>query len=199
MSPILGVIDSAKTGRLTPESDYESIQTITVGAGGLATASFTSIPSTYKTLEIRLWGYSTRSSSNGIDDYNIRFNNDSGNNYSFHFLFGEGGGTNPIPGNGSTTNRINSSCCVGTLTSGSIANGSAIMQIPDYSNTNKSKTLKIIGGCDQNGPTSYSPGRSGMVSGSWQNSSAIDRIDLYCSNGNWGQYTNIALYGIVGS
>lgn len=200
MSPILkGVVASGISGHLTSPSDYESIQTITVGSGGLATASFTSIPSTYKHLEIRLWGYSTRSSGNGIDDYNIRMNGDTSGSYSNHSLFGYGGGTTPAYTNGANQTRINSPLCVGTLYSGAIANGGAIIQIPDYTNTNKVKTIKIIGGCDQNGvPAGSSEPRSGIASGTWQSGYAINQIDLYCSNGNWGQYTNIALYGIKG-
>jgi len=180
-------------------SDYESIQTITVGSGGLRTASFTSIPATFKHLEIRLWGYSNRT-DNIIDDYNIRINGDTGYNYSYHFIIGEGGGTTPSFGNGVSVSTINSSPCIGTVRSGGISNGGAIIQIPDYANTNKLKTLKLIGGCDLNGATSPAPGRAGIVSGVWQGSNnAISQIDLFASQTyNWGQYTNIALYGIKG-
>ena len=54
--PILGVIDSAKTGNL---SSYESIQTITVGSGGASTIVFSSIPSTYAHLQIRALNITT--------------------------------------------------------------------------------------------------------------------------------------------
>jgi hypothetical protein len=51
---------------------YQSIQTITVGSGGLATASFTSIPQTYKHLQIR--GFFNQGGGNWI---NTTYNSDT--------------------------------------------------------------------------------------------------------------------------
>jgi hypothetical protein len=48
--PILGIIASSK---LTVSNSYESIATTTVGSGGSATVTFSSIPATYKHLQVR--------------------------------------------------------------------------------------------------------------------------------------------------
>jgi hypothetical protein len=50
--PILGIIASAITGNLVTTS-YESIETVTVGSGGSATVTFSSIPATYTHLQIK--------------------------------------------------------------------------------------------------------------------------------------------------
>jgi hypothetical protein len=49
--PILGIIASSRLGNLVTTS-YESIATVTVGGGGSASASFTSIPATYTHLQL---------------------------------------------------------------------------------------------------------------------------------------------------
>ena len=53
--------------------DYQSIATTTVGAGGAASISFTSIPATYQHLQIRAIGRS----SNTVEDSLYRFNSDT--------------------------------------------------------------------------------------------------------------------------
>ena len=83
--PILGVIASSISGNLYNAS-YESIATVTVGAGGASSAIFNSIPNTYTHLQIR---YITRN-ANADDSTIIRLNSDSGSNYARHFLRGNG-------------------------------------------------------------------------------------------------------------
>ena len=68
--------------------DYESIQTVLVGSGGQATITFTSIPSTYKHLQIRMLSRTNRAFAR--DALKIRFNSDSTNNYAFHYVDGDG-------------------------------------------------------------------------------------------------------------
>jgi hypothetical protein len=196
VSPILGIWASQNYPRIT--NSYESIQTVTVGAGGQSSISFTSIPSTYKNLEIRFFAYSTRQSGNDIDDYNIRFNSDTGSSYAYHYLAGEGVGS-AFAGSTSSATAINSVTCVGTLKSNSYISGGAIISVIDYANTSKFKTMRLLGGADMNGDgAGDSPGRVGMVSGLWQSTSAITSINMYCTNGNWGQYSSFGLYGIKG-
>ena len=52
MSPILGIIASQNYPRVT--NSYESIATVTVGSGGAADVTFSSIPATYTDLLLKL-------------------------------------------------------------------------------------------------------------------------------------------------
>ena len=81
--PILGII-AASFQEAVPNS-YESIETVTVGSGGSATVSFTSIPATYTHLQIRGIARTATNVSLGL-----QFNSDTGSNYSRHFLNGNG-------------------------------------------------------------------------------------------------------------
>ena len=64
------------------------------------------------------------------------------------------------------------------------------MDILDYSNTNKNKTLRQLAGTDNNGN-----GVVGLSSGLWQSTAAVASIDI-TAIGSFSQYTSFALYGI---
>jgi hypothetical protein len=174
---------------------YESIATISVGAGGSSSIDFTSIPSTYTHLQIRYIGLTNRATY-GIDDLNMRINSDTGGNYSSHRLYGNGAS----PSSDASTSA---SSMVGISYSGTTVSsypGSAVIDILDYSNTNKYKTVKSISGIDVNGTIGGVPGYMFFVSGNWRNTSAITSISLYSGNGSTiTQYSQFALYGIKGA
>ena len=179
---ILGIYASQISGHLVT-NNYDSIATQTVGAGGAASVTFSSIPSTYKHLQIRILNLS--SAANG--DIITRFNGDStAANYSMHFLYGSGAGTG-------AASFANNGYAVAGMTGQSTNPAVAVCDILDYANTNKAKTVRSLTGIDQNG--------SGYIfyySSAWLNSStAISSIVL--SNGGtntFGQYSSFALYGI---
>jgi len=77
--PILGTVASQFSSK--PFNSYESIQTVTVGAGGTATVTFSSIPATYTHLQIR--GIARASADTQLD---VTLNSDTGSNYSYHTL-----------------------------------------------------------------------------------------------------------------
>jgi hypothetical protein len=84
---------------------------------------------------------------------------------------------------------------VGALsTSGSNIFGSFVCDILDYRDTNKFKTIRTIGGFDNNG--------SGVVSlrsGVYRSTNAITSIKLFNNPGNnFAQYSSCALYGVKG-
>ena len=190
------ILGSLSTGAppLAPGS-YESIATVTVGSGGSATVSFTSIPATYTHLQIR--GVARNASSNYRDSINIRFNSDTGSNYSAHYLVGNGASASTFAW--TSNSSILGSFAVGN--SGLSNNFSAsVIDILDYANTNKYKTTKTLNGFDNNnnGSVDFDKGIVGISSGSWQSTSAITTITLSCSN-DWTQYTQFALYGIKGA
>jgi hypothetical protein len=177
--PILGIIASRQIG--ANATSYESIATSTVGAGGTSFVTFSSIPSTYKHLQIR---WSNATSTSGAN-YVVNFNSDTSNaNYAFH----------NVRGSGSTASTV--SFASGSGNSFIIANecNYGICDIFDYSNTSKNKTTRTLGGSDFNGS-----GYASLNSSLWMSTSAITTIKLTSDVvGGWAQYSVIALYGIKG-
>jgi hypothetical protein len=170
-------------------SSYESIATVTVGSGGSATIDFTSIPATYTHLQLR--GI-LRESTDGYDQLYIQVNSDTGNNYAKHALYGDGS-TVTASGN-ATQNHISVAPLPGSAQTASVFAG-AVIDILDYKNTNKYKTIRSLAGVDTNGS-----GYAWFSSGVWQSTNAITSIKLYSSGAiNLAQYSQFALYGIKGA
>ena len=190
--PILGTIASSKL-TASAATSYESIATVTVGSGGQATASFTSIPSTFKHLQVRVFG---RGTGTGNREFiSIRFNNDTGSNYWWHGLNGSGSAADAQTSSTAVDLIKAGFSVIPVSDAGASIFGSAIVDILDYANTSKYKTTRAIAGQDQNNTV----GRLNLVSGVWNNTTAVNRVDVYLGSGNWSQYSSIALYGIKGA
>lgn len=186
------VLASLSEGITPSTNSYESIATVTVGSGGSASISFTSIPATYTHLQIRAIIRGTASATN-VDSI-IRFNNDStiGNYYYYHQLYGDGSSATSNNANSDTTATLYSFAPAANATASVF--GGSVLDILDYSNTNKYKTTRSLHGYDNNG--------NGFIilrSGLWMQTSAINRIDLTPSSNNFAQYSQFALYGIKGA
>ena len=184
MSPSnLGVVASQISGHLwAPSGAYDSIATTTVGSGGSATITFSSIPATYTHLQVRAFVR---------DAYGpFRFNSDTGANYTRHYLYGDGASV--VAGSGTSQTSID----LITATSTASTFGVNIVDILDYTNTNKYKTVRVLRGEDLNGSGSVMLG-----SGLWLNTSAITSITFNATGlgGSFAQYTSLALYGIRGA
>jgi hypothetical protein len=184
MSPILGIIASSNFQRVT--SSYASIATAN-GTGSSAVITFSSIPATYTHLQIRNIG---RSTSTGTT-ISIRANGDTASNYAFHYIYGDGATTGAAGFATQTSMQI-----AYTTSSSSLADsyGVNVIDILDYANTNKYKTLRVLSGVDVNGSGGYVQ----LSSGLWQSSSAITSITLTNST-NYTTATQFALYGIKGA
>lgn len=172
---------------------YESIQTVTVGSGGSSTITFSSIPNTYKHLQIR--AIARGGSASTLDAIKLTFNGDgSSSNYvTLHQLYGSGSGT-PASQSSTSNGWIYQSYITGANATSNVF-GTFVTDIFDYSSTNKNKTTRTLAGSDQNG--------SGFVtfgSGLWMNSStAINSITMVVDGGsNFAQPSQFALYGIKG-
>jgi hypothetical protein len=180
VSPILGIWASANQPPYIPFASYESIATTTVGAGGAASVTFSSIPSTYTHLQIR-----AIARVNSTDWVQIRFNSDSGSNYSYHYLFGQGSGSGGSSGGASSTSTVTSILAPSTAS----VFGAGVIDILDYADTNKFKTVRSLTGFDENGA-----GQINLTSAAWRSTSAITSIVI--SVNTLQQYSSFALYGI---
>ena len=196
MSPILESIGSVKGfgwGALAAGGSFESISTVTVGSGGSSNVEFTSISSDYAHLQIRgIAKWSDTSDDRQL--MQVQFNSDTGSNYSRHLLGGNGSSAY-VDGVASTTARAGARLI---SSNASYANmfTAYIIDILDYTNTNKYTTVRTLGGFDTNGGSFQE-----IVLGSflWQNTAAITTIKLLPGSVNFAQYSQFALYGIKGA
>jgi hypothetical protein len=170
-----------------PPTDYESIQTYTL-TGNQTSVTFSGISSTYTHLQVRLMA---RGDASGFNDTSVlmQLNSDIGTNYSFHGLGGDG--SSPYTFGSATQANMN----VGGVSAASgLASsfGVTVIDLLDYANTNKYKTVRALGGSDRNGN-----GTVYLHSGSWRNTNAVTAIKIYPGNStNFVQYSSFALYGI---
>jgi len=186
---------SSASNSVTPTvaTSYESIATVTVGSGGSSTISFTSIPSTYKHLQIR--GIARNTSGSGFNKMNIRFNSDSGSVYTGHTLYGNGTSASALAAISQTYGwALRTSIPTSAITASVF--GGFICDILDYASTSKQKTLRTLAGADANGS-----GDVELCSALWFPSTiaAITTIDITDESANFAQYSSFALYGIKGS
>jgi len=190
---LLNIIAGSLSVGVTPSTNsYESIATVTVGSGGSSTITFSSIPATYTHLQIRLIGRSDRAGVASGDWITFRFNSDTGSNYSIHGIIGDGASA-------SATNTINTTSMEAYRVAGAASTASAFgainTDILDYANTNKYKTLRALGGFDNNGS-----GFVALYSGAWRSTSAVSTITITPGAGsNFVEYSQFALYGIKGA
>jgi hypothetical protein len=184
MAPILGIF--ASSASVDASATYQSIATITA-SGGETSLSFTSIPQTYTHLQMR---YFIRGSDAGTVAYsNISINGNAyGTNYSGHTVQGDGStasATNIVSGGG-----------IGNLYSpGSSATAnvfaSGIVDLLDYTNTNKNKVVRVLHGHDTNGGGQIIFGGGQLLS-----TATVTSIGIF--NMTFVAGSRLALYGIKG-
>jgi hypothetical protein len=164
------------------------IQTVTVPAGGQAEFDFINIPQTYDDLVIM---FSVRSANSGTDggSATMRFNNDSGSNYSFRWIRGDG--ANATSNSSSTTfiRVINNSPTAGN-TASTFCNSR--VYIPNYRGST-AKSLSEDNVSENNTTTAY----SFLVAGLWTGTAAINRVTVTGEAGNFVQHSTATLYGIT--
>lgn len=162
--------------------DYESISTTTLSTTQAA-ITFSAIVGTYKHLQIR---FIARGSAGG--GILITFNGDTAANYSYHSLTGEG--TTASANSGSSTSNMLIVRNGGVQTGANIFTA-GVIDILDYSNTNKYKTLRTLNGGDANGS-----GNIQLESGSWRNTAAITSVTLTHNGSTFAANSSFALYGV---
>jgi hypothetical protein len=187
--PILGVIASSHYTNPTPPDlgAMFPLGMVQVGSGGAATISFTGIPSTYTHLQLR--GINRNTTANNT--FRLRFNSDTGSNYTRHFLYGNGTSALAAAGASQTSTGVG---IIATSSNSASIFSAFVIDILDYKDTSKYKTMRSFGGYDANGS-----GNIGLFSGVWMNTAAITSISLLSDSGDQEQYTQFALYGIKGA
>lgn len=166
--------------------DFQSIATTVVDATADLTVTFSDIPSTFKHLQIRAIALSNSDSVPVL----MRFNSDSGSNYSWHTLNGQGS----VAGSGA---GASASSVILTLNANRGLNASNpwgyVIDILDYTDTNKYTTVRALHGADYAGS-----GEINLTSGNWRNTAAVSTITFSMASSGFNQYSHFALYGIRG-
>jgi hypothetical protein len=155
------------------------------GTSGVTEITFSSIPQTYSHLQLRLFAQ-TSASGTGFSGYDMYFNSDNtATNYWRHYLIGTGaavanGGSNASAfGYGNGGNSL------------SKPYGVTVIDIFDYTNTNKKTTSKAVSVSENNDSTGYVIYNSLL----WTNTAAVTTIKI-TSYYAWTAYSSFALYGI---
>jgi len=177
--PILGIMASSRPA-FELVGSYDSLASVTIGTA-VSSITFAGIPTGYKHLQIRGISRGATSTTNAT----FQFNGDTGSNYSYHILYGQGSSA-LATGAGSNTFIY-----LGTQSATASTFSTQIIDILDYSSTTKNKTVRSLCGYENN-----SAGEVGVFSGAWYNSStAINSITFSLST-SFQQYSSFALYGI---
>ena len=165
-------------------STYVPIANYTVPVGGSASYTFSSIPSTYTDLVLVMGSLGI---NNAASAGKLRFNGDTGSNYSVTFMYGNGSTANSSRSTTQTDMRIYG------WSSGNVANSNndnVVLNIQNYANTTTYKTTVLRSNLPQN--------EVAAAVGLWRSTAAINSITLRTYNGTdvWTAGSTFTLYGI---
>jgi hypothetical protein len=153
-----------------PTPTYTALANTTVAIAA-ASITFSSIPATYRDLVLVVNGKTLTNIATGL-----RFNSDSGSNYSMVRMF--------------TTSSSTSTTNYGLFTTGDpSADTLSIAQIMDYSATDKHKTFLVRSNTTANNVAAHAV--------RWANTAAITTVAAVAISGDWAVGTTFALYGIA--
>lgn len=186
MAPILGIWASQISGRLwEPQGAYDALSTVTVGTA-VSSITFSGIPATYKHLQIR--AIAKDSQASGSHSLRMQFNSDTGSNYTYHALTGDGSSASA----GALTSQTNLFPGYVMGTTGTNVFAVSIHDILDYTNVSKNKVIRTLSGVDNNGS-----GNIGLFSGLWINTNAINSITILpAASTTFSQYSSFTLFGV---
>jgi hypothetical protein len=168
---------------------YDAIGTAVVGSGGQSTITFSSIPGTYKHLQLRAIARDTGTTYGTGLQIQLRMNSDTASNYAYHVIRGQGASV--VASATASANSMYVSYYPGSASSNTEKYGVSVIDILDYANTNKYKTVRCLSGDDLNGS-----GTVAFTSGLWLSTNAITSILLLPNDVSFAQYSQFDLYGI---
>ncbi len=173
---------------------YIKIASVTVGSGGAANITFSSIPATYDDLTVAISSRSTRNTGIGTSIY-VKFNS-VGSGYTYKYIYGQG--TSAFSETQASGSNLTTRGWVGfTSNTNNTAStfGSANLYIPNYAgSTNKSYSSDFAQ--ENNSATDF---LLGFNAGLWSNTAAITSLEITLYQGadfNLVEHSTATLYGI---
>ena len=162
---------------------FIKIGSVTVGAGGASSITFSSIPSTYTDLVVKLSGRTDTT------QYLVSLSfNGSTSNFSRRSVVGDGSGVSAFSG----SDGQNIVASMSSDTSNTF--GNTEIYVPSYAGSNY-KSVSVDSVEENNGTTA----RALLGALNWSNTAAITSLTLTPVSGNFVQYSTATLYGISNS
>jgi hypothetical protein len=159
-----------------PTPTYTPLATVTLGSSA-ASVTFSSIPAIYRDLILIVNGSSTTSQANLA----IRYNSDSGSNYSYVEMYGNG------------SSAVSTSSTLSYAYSGNLFTNlvMGVVQVMDYSATDKHKTLLSRSSAPSN--------QVAAIASRWANTAAITSLQVLAldSTNNFASGSTFSLYGVI--
>lgn len=165
-----------------------TIASTTVGVGGAASVTFSSIPSFFTNLEIKVSAISTVAANQDI--LQLQFNGDTGAHYEQGYIFIQN--SNTVTGS-HTGNNTSAACGFMWGNSSATVPGVSAIEIPGYSATTLIKGFTFHSHASDTSALSWLIGSGG---GGWNSTAAITSITLVPLSGNFAQNSVITLYGL---
>jgi hypothetical protein len=164
---------------------YTKIASVTVGSGGASSIDFTSIPSTYTDLVVKLSARDNRSGES-VTDVLVKVNNSS-SNLSDRRVYGNGSGAFS---DNNTTGRVGVEPAPNSTSS---TFGNFEIYFPNYSgSTNKSYSSDAVS--ENNATLSFAT----LTAGLWSQTTAINQLTFYpAAAASFVQYSTATLYGVT--
>lgn len=183
---LLGILNS-QVEAAGGAGSYDLLETTLISTN-TASVTFSNLGSysNYKHLQIR----ATVRNDQSANSLRLQFNSDTGSNYSRHYIQGNG---STVPAFGASSQSFIE--CGFMANSGNTTNafGANIVDILDFSNTNKNTTVRAIGGNAQQA------GFNTVVrlnSGAWYNTNAVTSMLIYPSADFFISGSRFSLYGV---
>lgn len=156
---------------------YTPLATSTISGSSTNSVAFSSIPATYTDLILIINGANTSGGWNTV----VRYNGDSGTNYSFQRMLGNGSAVSSGRQNNQT--GYDWAGYLGTT------RGTVITQIQNYANTT---TLKSA--ISRSNSTEF---ETNLSTGLWRSTAAINQVSVTTAGGNFADGTTLSLYGVA--
>ena len=186
---LLGILNSqAAAAGGAGAYDLLETQTLASSASSVTFTGLDTLAAGYQHLQIRYVVRSDRVST--TDTAIMRFNSDTGSNYAWHYLRGDGSAVYSVAGTSQTYARIG---VTSASTSTADEFSAAVLDILDFSSVSKNTTSRDFSG--QTGNSNVF-----LTSSLWNDTSAVTEIDILPQNGtNWVSGSRFSLYGIKGA
>ena len=170
---VVGIVSSSLFPGI-PDSDFFSLGSITVTDTTTSTATISNIPSGYKHLQVR-WMASNNGATNDAN-VTIRFNGDTGSNYSWRHTYSTAVSPNTSSNYGNSGSGATSMSLARAVgNAGGTLFACGIIDILDYSNTSKNKNISSVYG-NARGANATTDQYMFVGGGSWSSTAAITSI-----------------------
>jgi hypothetical protein len=176
----------------TPDGAFYALASTTLSST-TTSVTFSGIPTGYRYLQVRT---STRASTGAGDgSLYITFNGDTGSNYSYHRMYGYGGGSST--GSGDTTSSTTAAFAGHSMGASPLTSSfpMAVINITDYDQSDKYKPVRTFAGSNMN-TSSGSYGAVWLASSMYMKLGAISSLTITTSQTSFVANSVFSLYGV---